>query len=273
MCSRAGMVWLVRRLCRAAELVKKTGEEGNPLTETNAAERRGKGSRFMQVQVKTGRRWLAVGFILLILCCTVGLALAVTAASNTKISSSQEDYPVLPQGPASSGIMDFNLGMMSYLSDSIVVAQVQELLPQRDSNRADNSSSLDFLFQNKLGGKQKPQEYPVKLKIQKNIKGEAQRGETITLARTGSLDYQPQLRDGDRMILFLQRDQDGEYTILAPQHGYFYVAQDEKVYPALPASDLQETSGMKVNAFAREVKTRGRSFAMGYVGYRVLMDA
>lgn len=220
-----------------------------------------------------GRRWLAVGLAVLVLCCTVGLSLAVTAVSNTNASSSQGDYPVLPQGPASSNIMDFNLGMMSFLSDSIVVAQVQELLPQQDSERADNSSPLDFLFQNQLGGKEKPQEFPVKLKIEKNIKGDAQRGQVITLARTGSLEYQPKLHDGDRMVLFLQRDKDGQYTVLAPQHAYFYVAQDEKVYPALLTSDLQETSGMKVNAFAREVKTRGRSFAMGYVGYQVLMGA
>lgn len=41
---------------------------------------------------------------------------------------------------------------------------------------------------------------------------------------------------------------------MAPHEGYFYIADDLKVYPAEMTNGLKDTSGMKLDAFKQEIK-------------------
>ena len=47
---------------------------------------------------------------------------------------------------------------------------------------------------------------------------------------------------------------EGDYVMTSSQSGYYYLAADNKVYPARVTEALKETSGMSLGEFKRQVK-------------------
>ncbi|MFU7518018.1 hypothetical protein, partial [Clostridium sp. HCS.1] len=86
----------------------------------------------------------------------------------------------------------------------------------------------------------------VEMKAEEYVKGDA--GETFMMSIVSvNLDSAPDFKVGDRFLLTLKRYIDGTYTNVSPVSSYFFIAHDEKAYPAGDDAPTQRFSGMDLN--------------------------
>lgn len=66
----------------------------------------------------------------------------------------------------------------------------------------------------------------------------------------------PELNPGDECIFFLNRYQDrGDDIVTSFQEGYYYIAADNRVYPAQLLDSTRAYSGMGLSEFKKEIRS------------------
>lgn len=189
-----------------------------------------------------------------VLCVAVAAVLILSGCSAKKNvkSSSQSDYPTLP--PVQFEEREASVDSLVGYSTLIVDATVQNVLPDERRTEIPESGSFEENVDKKLG--KSSDEYtvrPIELKINETLKGNAP-SDTITMYIPPlNLDCAPKFKAGDRLIFMLHEYPGGGYAAISAQQAYFYVAQDDKVYPAVVNDKLKSESGKSLSTFKKEI--------------------
>ncbi len=171
--------------------------------------------------------------------------------------SSQSDYPVLPEYDLFSSEPVTDLERLSTYSDLVVVATVDEVYPPQTVTYTPPKDSNEAVILEKQGIQNiSSDKTRVDVKVNQVLRGRESR-KVISVWRHTEYEYlDPDLKKGDTMILFLYHSalMEGDYVMTSSQSGYYYLAADNKVYPARVTEALKETSGMSLGEFKRQVK-------------------
>lgn len=170
--------------------------------------------------------------------------------------SSQSDYPVLPEYDLFSSEPVTDLERLSTYSDLVVVATVDEVYPPQTVTYTPPKDSNEAVILEKQGIQNiSSDKTRVDVKVNQVLRGRESR-KVISVWRHTEYEYlQPDLKKGDKMILFLSSfDLVDGYVMYSSQSGYYYLAADNKVYPARVTEALKETSGMSLGQFKQRVK-------------------
>jgi len=169
--------------------------------------------------------------------------------------SSQSDYPMLKQ-PLALDVVDFTgTDMLTYMSDVIVEGKINEILPSEENNYNPQESTPESQILEKLGQDTFKNSFnPVKIQVISTLKGEEPK-EIILYRSVFSAEYEPELKKGETMIFFLNNNKksDNVFSIIHPHAGYFYVSEDNKVYPAELTSAFEKDSGKGLNDFKQNI--------------------
>lgn len=171
--------------------------------------------------------------------------------------SSQSDYPVLPEYDLLSSERVTDLERLSAYSDLVVVATVDEVYPPQTVTYTPPKDSNEAAILEKQGIQNiSSDKTRVDVKVNQVLRGSESR-KVISVWRHTEYEYfQPDLKKGDKMILFLYHSSlmEGDYIMTSSESGYYYLAADNKVYPARVTQALKETFGMSPGEFKRQVK-------------------
>lgn len=171
--------------------------------------------------------------------------------------SSQSDYPVLPERKDDDMAMRRDVGIdeLSARSDLVALVEIEKIYDISDVTYTPEEGSAEKDVMDKQGiSSFSFKMRRVDLKVKTMIKGEEKR-KTISVWEHEDLLYLlPEFKPGDEFIFFmLEYDSDGGY-VHSNSESIFYLAQDNKVYPARLTNLLSETSGMNYNDFKDRVK-------------------
>lgn len=197
------------------------------------------------------KKWIAVAILIFVLAAAITVSVF---ALNARHSSSQSDYPTLPE-PQNAETIVTSLGDQVKASSLIVDATVAEVLPDETREFTPEKGSVDEkIFAENGMQSAKYTVRPIKLNIVSTMKGKSD-GETVTLyIPPAGLDCAPQFKKGDRLVFMLSSYADG-YTGTTLQDGYYHVSADSKIYPAVVTDQLKAQSGRKLDDFENEIKT------------------
>lgn len=174
--------------------------------------------------------------------------------------SSQSDYPVLPpipENPDSLGDSSrpLDLDTMSILCDLVVEVTIGKTYDSQTVTYTPKAGSVDAAALEKLGMSSiSNEETRVDLHIDRVLIGEESRKNISVWSTTSSLYYLPELKEGEKMILFLLNYNLVDGYVVPCTEGYFYLAADDKVYPARVTREIEETSGMDYSEFRERVQ-------------------
>lgn len=161
--------------------------------------------------------------------------------------SKQSDFPLLEEKGTLSYVTP-PLEEQIQKSELIVDATVSEILPteQREyhSTSEDMEEGLEEVLYYSVD--------PVVFTVNEVISGEIQDSFCFMLPPALS-GLKPDFQVGDRFILTLIPYEDG-YSTTTPVTSYFYVADDEKAYPASLKEPVARFSGMKLQDFKNELR-------------------
>lgn len=191
---------------------------------------------------------------LLLAACTVSAALAKPLPK----ASSREDYPELPpMCSALSLCVDFTFEEYVNCSQLVVDATVKGKWPGKFVPSPPKAASLD----------QTPQEiwrlkdhltapYYVELTINDVWIGSVESSSIILKLPDYAHHLSPIFYSGSRVILFLEPDSTEDQVYIAPTSNgsLYYVADDQKIYPAFLSTTLTGYSGKKLYQFKQNVR-------------------
>jgi hypothetical protein len=192
--------------------------------------------------------------------CAAGLcaaALMLARPPKPARTSSQSDYPVL-----SAGLLDAiptSLKEQVKASKLIADATVQKVLDENRVYTPQKGAAEKKLYK-KLDSASSV--YPVriiKLRVGEAFKGRAAQSMITMTLTPAELDAAPSFKPGDRLVFMLSRYVDGSYTPATPQDGFYYVAADDRIYPAVLSGLLKSQSGRLLGDFKREIQTLAKS--------------
>ena len=176
--------------------------------------------------------------------------------------SSQSDYPVLPQIAAmfsSRKIID--LKDLIHSADLVVVGTVIEVQPAEDVVYIPVSGSPEAMIQDKIESQAGQKvtsapvtRFPVKIRIEDILKGSSDTTEVVLIRSSFTMDATPVLTENMRMIFFLNKQVTLEtYVTTSLGESYFYISEDQRVYPAALTDAVESTSGMKLDTFKHKI--------------------
>lgn len=169
--------------------------------------------------------------------------------------SSQSDYLLLKQSPALD-VVDFTgTDMLTFMSDVIVEGKIIEVLPSEENNYTPQEDTPEAQILKKMGQDSfKNSLNPIKIQVISALKGEIPK-EIILYRSILSVEYEPELKKGDRMIFFLSNNKKTEdgFSIIHPHAGYFYISEDDKVYPSELTNAFKNDSGKRLNDFKQNI--------------------
>jgi hypothetical protein len=172
-------------------------------------------------------------------------------------ATKQSDYPALPYLDNQSIYSFSSLEELTQNTDLIIVGTVDNILPSVTNVYIPEKGTPEY----EIGMKNGQTKYevtwiPVKIKINDILKGKTIENEVVLYRYAGNLYAEPQLSPGDKLIFFLEKDDDIKgYSIISPHEGFFYVASDDKVYPAEVTEGLKNMSGMSLGKFKKYVRS------------------
>ena len=178
-----------------------------------------------------------------IFCCALALAVGVGATwalwpapqqAPAVKPSSQNDYPELPI-PGLIHLRPTSLVDQVDLSTLIVDATVAEVKP------IENRVSITPY-----------QVQPIYLTVNEKLMGTDDSKQILMYITNIQFGCVPDFQPGDRFILLLCEYEDG-YQTMAIHEGFFYVAADDKVYPASVTEKMRSHSGQSLNGFKSEI--------------------
>jgi hypothetical protein len=177
----------------------------------------------------------------------------------TRLSSSQSDYPILPEGD---GLLSFErierLETLCFRATLIIKGEIIERLPKvtktiipapgsPESKNVDKAKLDAYLAES----------YPIRILIEDVIKGSGESaGSKIQLMVSAMIiDACPDMQKGDGFVFFLYKQTTTDNYVQVGLHdGYFYYAADNKVYPAEVQPYLANTSGMGYADFKKLIQ-------------------
>jgi len=173
--------------------------------------------------------------------------------NQSDVPSSQSDYPALADIRTVSSFPSTLADQVEW-ADVIVDATVVQVLPDRVNTYVPEPGSAEEQINQKIGNTA-----PIIITLgavqfttNDVLKGTVSSPFTMTisdLAKGCVPDWQP----GDRMLLFLTADTDGTFYSVSLQDAYWYVAKDQKIYPAVVTDKLKEYSGKGLGPFKSEI--------------------
>ena len=178
-----------------------------------------------------------------ILCCALALAIGAGATwalwpapqqAPAVKPSSQDDYPILPIPPTIQ-LRPISLVDQVDLSTLIVDATVAEVKP------VENRVSITPY-----------QVQPIYLTVNEKLMGADDSKQILMYITNIQLGCVPDFQPGDRLIFMLSEYEDG-YASPMVNTGFYYVAADDKVYPASVTEKMRSHSGQSLNGFKSEI--------------------
>ncbi|HIS68146.1 MAG TPA: hypothetical protein IAA58_02085 [Candidatus Gallacutalibacter stercoravium] len=178
-----------------------------------------------------------------ILCCALALAIGAGATwalwpapqqAPAVKPSSQDDYPILPIPPTIQ-LRPISLVDQVDLSTLIVDATVAEVKP------VENRVSITPY-----------QVQPIYLTVNEKLMGADDSKQILMYITNIQLGCVPDFQPGDRLIFMLSEYEDG-YASPMVNTGFYYVAADDKVYPARVTEELRSHSGQSLSSFKSEI--------------------
>ena len=169
--------------------------------------------------------------------------------STTETGSKRSDYPVLKPSPFYLISQEYTAEQLLEDSDLVIEATVQEVYPLDTIEHYPEPGSAEALSLQKAGTDH--YDIPVqrvKLRVNDLILGEAEEYIIMPIVSV-NLDSCPDFEPGDRFVLALREYMYGGFTNTAPVASYFFVSDDNKVYPAGEEQDFLRFSGMNLEQF------------------------
>lgn len=212
------------------------------------------------MQIVRNRKFLLL-LISLVSICVLGIcvsAIVSSFGSNSIKASKQSDYPILPDSGSLVTFIYFNsLEMLTQYSDLVIEGTVGSALPFETTTYFPPNGTAESAILNKTGQSgYQITKYAIKITINDTMKGKANKNEIVLYRSSITIDAEPQLTQGEKLMFFLHKDSSSEgYIIMAVHEGYFYIAADNKVYPSEVTKGLKSTSGMYVDKFKQDVRS------------------
>lgn len=180
------------------------------------------------------------------------------AASSKPISakikkSSQSDYPPLTY-PALVDYLPVDINELVTGASLIIDATVIQVMPYQKITYTPKDPGESEIYEKRGITSTQFNVRPIELQLNEAIKGSVS-GDKIQMYLTPSqIDGSPNFKSGDRMIFMLCPYVLGGYVPSTVQESYFYIAADQKVYPALFNNETKRFSGENLNDFINEIK-------------------
>jgi len=202
------------------------------------------------VMNRVRRLWIGVGLV-------AALGLLAGCGSAPMRTSAQSDYPVLPE-PDFVTTVPTTLAQQATDATLIIDATVAKVLPNETVKVNLDPNSPEGKINQKTGTGATTVTYGViSLKVGDVLKGSADQSITMRISPL-ALDCAPQFKAGDRLMLFLAKNLNGDYFSVSLQDAYWYIASDSRVYPAVVTDQLRQYSGITLKAFEADVKAARR---------------
>lgn len=165
--------------------------------------------------------------------------------------SERSDFPVLEPSPL---LMAREIPVEDQIksADIVVDVTVLRVYPMEIRKFIPAKGSLEALALEKAGGKSIRYAF-VKVEMQANdyMKGNA--GGTFEMTIAGfNVDSIPDFQVGNRFLLTLADNDEGGFTVVTPVSSYFFIADDDKVYPAGNDTPTSRFSGMDLSDVKRD---------------------
>ena len=195
-----------------------------------------------------------------IVCSVILVSAAILAGSgrpasgNDRRTSSQSDYPELP----TSGLVceqPASLSDQIQESSLIVDATVSRVLEDEEREYVPEKGSAEEKMFKKAGTtRDQFTVRPIELNINETLKGHPKDKKIMMYIPPVALESSPAFKTGDRLVFMLNPYIDGGYSSVTMQDGYYYVSEDDRVYPAKVTELLQKESGKKLKDFRSEIR-------------------
>ena len=207
-----------------------------------------------------GRRWISTLGVIAGSLGAVVLAIALSLSTQAQSvpqtysgpPSSQSDYPVLPDPPSAQSIQSTLADQVTW-ADIIVDATVIQQMPDVAKTIVLSPSTQSKLDQ--ITGGTDSTSYTfgaIEFSVNETLAGDI--GSPFVMLISPSAEgCVPTFAPGDRMVLFLYQSPDGSYFSVALQDAYWYVAKDQKIYPAVVTDKLKEYSGKGLGPFKSQI--------------------
>ena len=196
-----------------------------------------------------------------ILCCALALAIGAGATwalwpapqqAPAVKPSSQDDYPILPIPPTMqirSTSLEEQVGMTTLIID----ATVAEVKPVETRVFVPEGGTGEKAIYDKQGiGSSTYQVQPIYLTVNEKLMGTDDSKQILMYIKNIQIDCSPDFQPGDRLIFMLSEYKDG-YASPLTQSGFYYVAADDKIYPAKLTEPLRSYSGQSLSSFKSEI--------------------
>lgn len=96
--------------------------------------------------------------------------------------------------------------------------------------------------------------YPYRIRIEKSLFGNVPTGEAKLMIGGAVADSAPQMKPGDRFIVTATlKEEEGYYYPAACDQSFFYVSEDNRVYPGCRSKSFLRYTGMTIGMFEREI--------------------
>lgn len=184
----------------------------------------------------------------------IGLFLLIGFNLSDNSSSKRSDFPVLEPSPLMVITYEPTIKEQLDYADLIVEATVLDVSPIEDMLYVPLPGTEEAkIFKEEGSPEIRVTCKKVELQVDDYIKGNA--GKKITMPIVSiNLDSAPDFKVGDRFVLELIKYSGGGYTNASPVSSYFFIAHDNKVYPAGNDSETARFSGMDLSDFKKELR-------------------
>ncbi|HIS68151.1 MAG TPA: hypothetical protein IAA58_02110 [Candidatus Gallacutalibacter stercoravium] len=196
-----------------------------------------------------------------LLCCALALAIGAGATwalwpapqqAPAVKPSSQDDYPELPF-PPNIHYRTPDLAMVVNDATLIVDATVDEVKPVENRVFVPEEGTGEKAIYDKQGiSSSTYQVQPIYLTVNEKLMGTDDSKRILMYIRHIQIGCMPNFQPGDRFIFVLREYEDG-YRTIAIHEGIYYVAADDKVYPARVSEKTRSHSGQSLSSFKSEI--------------------
>ena len=197
---------------------------------------------------------VSIAMTVILVCVTI-LTISFMHNSIPSRVSSQSDYPILPK-PTQLDSIPADLNKLVSVSELVVTGTVKEVLPVEDYNYTPGQGTAEAAIASKTGNSNEVLKIqPVTLQVDDVLKGTKPAGELKMVIMPYAMGYSPNFQAGQKMVFFLVYNSAYKaYNAVDPQQGYYYIASDKRVYPAVVTDKNKDTSGVIFNDFKSRVK-------------------
>lgn len=169
--------------------------------------------------------------------------------------SSQDDYPVLDEPDVNAVIFPMRFDVLNKQSSLVIRGTVAEQLPSETV-----TTEFDPVMDEEENITHQPPDLSMevryfRIKVTDVLRGSAS-DEIIIVRNELSDGCTPEMNVGDDMIWFLYTFEGAEYYALTSfQNSYYYVAEDNRVYPVRLEDVTRAYSGMGLSEFKKEIRS------------------